>query len=90
MRLFKIAAGAAVVGFMVATAANAETADITTCLKRGDEVKAALADKSGSANYQDAQKERRYGLEYCNNNFFAQGLSHYDRALKLLGVSDKG
>src|SRR5271170_3572313 len=93
MRSVKIAAAVAatVVGLAI-TAASAnsdQVATATSCLSIADQVKTALASNTQSANYDAARKESRFGLEFCNNSFYAQGMTHYNRALQLLGVSQK-
>jgi hypothetical protein len=50
------------------------------------EVKTALTSNAQSPNYEDAVKQQRYGVEFCNNGFYQNGVSHYEQALKLLGV----
>ena len=70
------------------TAASAEqVASISSCLERASQVKTALDANAQSANYEGAMKERNYGLAFCNGGFYAKGISHYDRALQLLGVA---
>jgi len=69
-----------------AAAANAETATVSSCLQAQSKVASALATDS-SANHDEAVKESHYGRDYCSNSFYAQGMAHYQRAMKLLGIS---
>jgi hypothetical protein len=93
MRSVKFAALAAAVcvglGVTAASAADQQVASVQTCLSLATQVKTALEANAQSPNYDDAVKEKKYGLEFCNASFYAKGVSHYDRALQLLGVSDK-
>ena len=91
MRSVKFAACAAALSLglgMTVVSANAQqVADVQSCLSVASQVKTALNSNTQSANYDAAKKERTFGLEYCNNGFYATGISHYDRALQLLGVA---
>ena len=92
MRSVKIAAvvAAACIGLGVtAASADQQVASVQTCLSLANQVKTALDANAQSPNYDDAVKERKYGMEFCNASFYAKGISHYNRALQLLGVSDK-
>lgn len=84
------AAVAAFVSGVSAASAQDQVASVSSCLKLSDQVKTALQNGQQSANYDSAKKEGRYGLEYCNNAFYAQGIQHYERALQLLGVAPQG
>jgi len=67
-----------------------QTGNLSTCVKLADEVNQALAANSQSSSYNDATKEKGYGRDYCNAGLYAQGITHYADALKLLGVEKSG
>ncbi|HEV2561491.1 MAG TPA: hypothetical protein VGT78_05065 [Rhizomicrobium sp.] len=73
-----------VLAFNVASASAAETANLTGCIDQGKQVKTALDANQQSANYSDAVKQQRYGLEFCNSGLYQKGVDHYAQALKLL------
>ena len=54
-----------------------------SCLTAGRQVTEAL-----NANQQNdaARQERKMGLEFCNAGYYHQGMTHYARAMELLGV----
>jgi hypothetical protein len=91
MRSMKVAAYVAALslglGMTVASANAQQMASVETCLNVAAQVKTALDSNAQSANYEAAMKERNYGLAYCNSSFYAKGVSHYDRALQLLGAT---
>ena len=91
MRSMKFAAYVAALslglGMTVASANAQQVATLQSCLNVAAQVKTALDSNTQSANYEAAMKERSYGLAYCNSSFYAKGISHYDRALQLLGVA---
>jgi len=93
MRNLKWTAGAAAICASVglfansATAANAAT--LSDCLHSAREVRTAIESNQGSAKLDDAQRQQRYGLEFCNRGFYQQGTAHYAEALRILGASDK-
>jgi len=90
MRFVNVAAAAAVcLGLGISVASAQEVASISSCLSLADKVKTALGDSAQSSNFDAAKKERTFGQEYCTNGFYAQGVSHYSRALQLLGVAQK-
>lgn len=92
MRSVKIAMCVAALGLglTVASANAQQVASVQTCLSSAAQVKAALSTNAQSANYQDAMKQRNFGLTYCNSGFYAQGVEHYNRALQLLGGAQSG
>jgi hypothetical protein len=91
MRFIKIAVCLATIGAAgLGSAGATETANVTTCLQMASQVKTALEGNMQSANYDAAKKEQGYGRDFCTNSFYARGISHYDQALKLLGVAQKG
>ena len=71
-----------------ATAASAKTLD--DCIHARNAVSAALDQNADSPRIHDAQRERRYGLNYCNNGMYKQGVAHYTAALKILGADKSG
>jgi hypothetical protein len=89
MRFVHLAASIAVLSGTLAFAASAsaeETASLGTCATMQDQVKAALASNSQSPNYETAVKEQRYGVEFCGQGFYRNGVAHYSEALQLLGA----
>jgi hypothetical protein len=94
MRFLNLAAGVAVLSASLAASsafADSQPATLSGCLSAAEQVKSALGANAQSPNYQDAVAQQRYGLEYCTNNFYAQGIEHYNHALALLGNgSNKG
>ncbi len=92
MRSLKIAASVAALslGMAVASASAQQVANVETCLSSASQVKTALNSNAQSANYEAAMKERNYGLAYCNSGFYEKGVSHYNRALQILGMAQNG
>jgi len=92
MRSMKLAASVAVLslglGVTVASANAQQMASVQTCLNVAAQVKTALDSNTQSANYEDAMKERNYGLAFCNSAFYGKGVAHYNRALQLLGAAN--
>jgi hypothetical protein len=75
-------------GMTVASAnAQQQVATVQSCLNVAAQVKTALDSNTQSANYEDAMKERNYGLAFCNGGYYAKGVSHYGHALQILGVA---
>jgi hypothetical protein len=72
-----------------ASAASDQVANLNSCMKLSDQVRAALDSNQQSANFDDARQQDRYGREYCTNGFYAKGTIHYERALQLLGVAEQ-
>jgi hypothetical protein len=93
MRLLTIAAtvalltGAAAMSF---PAGAEETGNLSGCVKLAGEVNQALATNTQSASYEAAAKEKSYGRDYCSTGLYAQGVTHYAEALKLLGSEKSG
>ena len=91
MRSMKLAASVAVLslglGMTVASAYAQQVATVQSCLNVAAQVKTALDSNTQSANYEAAMKERNYGLAFCNSGFYTKGVSHYGRALQILGVA---
>ena len=67
-----------------------ETGNLSSCVKLAGEVNQALASNSQSASYEAAAKEKSYGRDYCSTGLYAQGVTHYAQALKLLGAGKFG
>ncbi len=90
MRNVKRTAGLAVLSaglaFAAAPAKATDTASLSGCTTMQTQVRTALQSNAQSPNYESALKEQRYGLEFCSNGFYQNGVSHYEQALKLLGV----
>lgn len=90
MQFVKISACAAAIAFglglTMASAADTQVANVNSCLKLSSQVRSALDSNQQSANYDAAKKEGNFGRDYCTNGFYAQGISHYERALQILGV----
>jgi hypothetical protein len=91
MRLVKLSTcvAALCLGAAVTAAYAEDPTDVGRCLSAEQRVKTALDSHAQSASFDDAKRESRYGREYCTNGFYAQGISHYARALQLLGVAEK-
>jgi hypothetical protein len=88
MRILSLAAGVAVLCTTIsASSAFADSGSLSGCLDKEHQVKAALAANQQSPNYAAADKEQNYGLQFCTNNFYQQGIDHYNRALALLGTT---
>lgn len=68
-------------------AANA--ASMSDCLKMGKDVRTALANHKDAAHANQARRQQRYGLEFCNSGFYKRGLQHYKQALHILGADKK-
>jgi len=90
MRRFTAVAAIAAVGlglgFSAASAKAGDVASATTCVNLADQLKASLANNTGSANYEAAIKEQRNGREFCGSGLYSMGVTHYQHALELLGV----
>ena len=83
---FAMCIAALSLGVTVVSANAQQVADVQTCLGAAAHVRAALDANAHAANYEAAMKERNFGLAYCNNDFYAKGIEHYNRALQLLGA----
>jgi hypothetical protein len=89
MRFVHLAASIALLSGAVAFAAPASaenSANLGSCATMQDQVKAALSSNAQSPNYATAVKEQRYGLEFCSEGFYRNGVAHYSQALQLLGA----
>ena len=90
MRLLSIAAAAVALSLgaaaMAAPAAAEESGNLSSCVKLAGEVNQALANNAQSSSYEAAKKEKSYGRDYCATGLYAQGVTHYAQALKLLGA----
>lgn len=67
-----------------------ETGNLSSCVKLASEVNQALASSSQSPSHDAAVKEKGYGRDYCGTGLYAQGVTHYAEALKLLGADRSG
>ncbi len=90
MRFVRLAASIAILSGTFAFAASAATteqaANLGSCAAIQGQVKTALASNAQSPNYETAVKEQHYGLEFCANGFYKNGVTHYAEALRLLGA----
>lgn len=68
-------------------AALAQPANTETCLKLSHQVADALDSHQDSANLQAAKDQQSIGKNACMSGMFAEGASHYQSALQLLGVT---
>ena len=90
MRYINLAASFVVLSgtlaFAASSAGAAQTASLSGCTELQDQVKSALESNAQSPNYHEAVKQQRYGVEFCSNGFYQNGVAHYTEALKLLGA----
>lgn len=77
------------IGLFAMSATAADAASVSGCLHAAKDVRAAIAGNQSSPKLEDAQRQQRYGLEYCNQGFYKQGMAHYAEALKVLGADAK-
>jgi len=91
MHFAKLVLCAAALSFAAgATAASAEeAATVSSCHNLADQVRTAIDNNEQSANFDQAKRERTYGLEFCSNGFYDKGVAHYRHALSLLGVTEQ-
>jgi hypothetical protein len=88
MRNSIIIACAAIVASGLAFApAGAAEANLSTCATLSSRVSDALASNAQSPAHSDAERERRYGAEFCGSGFYARGANHYQRALEMLSAT---
>jgi hypothetical protein len=72
-------------GLALVPVANAAAADAGVCIQMSKQVTQALdAAQAGQAT-QDAKQELFVGRQFCSNGMYAQGVFHFEKALKLLG-----
>lgn len=91
MRNLKWTVGVAAIcasAVLFAMPATAATAKLSDCLHSASQVREAIAKNQDSPTLGDAQRQQRYGLEFCNGGFYGKGTAHYAEALKLLGAGD--
>jgi hypothetical protein len=71
-----------------AGAASAETVAATGggCAHMAAQVNAAMESNAQSPNLEQARHEKNDAMSFCSNQLYAQGISHYQRALDLLGA----
>lgn len=67
---------------LTAAPAMADSADVSTCRTLAQQVASAL---SASGDATEARAEQRQGTISCSQGFYANGASHYRKALTLLG-----
>jgi len=78
-----IISGTALASASVPTSPVAGNQDTqASCAAAGKQVSAALQSNPNDA----ARREKKMGLEYCNDGYYHQGMAHYARAMELLGV----
>ncbi len=72
---------------LLSSAAFAEEPDNAIgCLHMSKQVAAAVAANQQSPNLKSATDEQNIARDYCLNGFFNVGMSHYSKALDLLGA----
>lgn len=93
MRNLNWAAGAAAacvsVGLIAISATAANAASLSGCASSERDVRAAIAQTQDATKVSDAQRQARYGLEFCNHGLYRQGMAHYTEALKILSAEKK-
>jgi 6-phosphogluconate dehydrogenase len=93
MRTLKSTAGVAAIcasaGFFAMSATVANAATVSDCLHAAREVRQAISHNQNSSEINDAKRQARTGLQYCNRGFYKRGTAHYAQALKLLGADGK-
>jgi len=88
MRNLKTAAAAAIcagIGLFAISATAANAATVADCLHSARQVREAISNNQNSAKLDDAQRQQRYGREFCNTGFYDKGTAHYAEALRILG-----
>ena len=88
--LSKKTAGAVFVSLAMTVASGAalaQPATTQTCLQLSHQVSDALDSHQDSANYKAAKSEQSIGKNACLSGMFAEGATHYQSALQLLGVT---
>jgi hypothetical protein len=66
-------------------AANAADARLADCTKLAKQVSAALESAQASTSAEAARQEASIGRNYCGLQLYSAGVSHYSKALELLG-----
>lgn len=82
----RIAAATAIMlslGLLSGAALATEQASSASCAQAGSKVSQALANRQN----EEAQKERRMALEFCNAGYYERGMIHYAKAMELLGLN---
>lgn len=85
--LYLAAIGLSAILAIGASSANAEEASQGACAQAQSKISHALSSDADSAGHDAATKESHYGRDFCNNGLYKQGMEHYARAMKLLGIS---
>lgn len=77
---------------LTSTAALADASVSTSALVSGNDSAASCASASrqvsqalGANPNEAARQEKKTGLEFCNAGYYHQGMSHYAKAMELLG-----
>jgi hypothetical protein len=86
MRLLSIAAISVALSALAVPAGAEESGNLSACVKLAGEVNQALANSTESSSHDAAAKEKIAGRDYCATGLYAQGVTHYAQALKLLGA----
>ena len=77
-----LASTAALADASVSTSALVSGNDsAASCASAGKQVSQALGSNANDA----ARQEKKMGLEFCNAGYYRQGVSHYAKAMELVG-----
>ena len=78
---------------VASTAALADASVSTSALVSGQDSAASCASAArqvnealGSNANDAARQERKLGLEFCNAGYYHQGMTHYAKAMEILGA----
>lgn len=88
--ILPIIAGLSVGVYAAMASAEEQPANLSRCVKMAGQVKTALEEHTQASGYNDAVKQQGYGLEFCNQGFYTNGVEHYNQALKLLSAGKTG
>ncbi len=75
------------VSFAAAGMAIAEPANTVGCLHLSRQVSDALDSHGSSDNFKAARDEQQMGQRACLDGRYSVGISHYAKALEMLGVT---
>ncbi|HEY1709478.1 MAG TPA: hypothetical protein VGG10_14520 [Rhizomicrobium sp.] len=85
MKFATAAAAIAMIGLMSAsTAAFADKANTSTCIKMQSQVAEAISANAQSTNIKEAKDQQSAGNYFCQSNLYDKGVSHYQQALTIL------
>jgi hypothetical protein len=70
------------IGLLSGSVLATEQASSATCAQAGSKVSQALANRQD----EQAQNEKRMGLEFCNAGYYRRGMIHYAKAMEILGL----